>query len=241
MIRNKREQILKIKIEKLNIKYGGDTILKEFDLTVNEGEFVTVLGRSGSGKTTLLNTIAGTIKPESGTVSVDGKEVLGITSHVAYMPKDDLLLPWKNIYDNVTLYARINPGHAVSRDDTLRSLDDFGLKGYEFRYPAELSGGMRQRAAFLRTSLCGADILLLDEPFASLDIITRKDMQKWLLRMKSHLGRTVLMVTHDVDEALLLSDRIIVIGGRPAVIKREYLPGHKKSADELKGEIWEIL
>jgi len=231
-----------IEIEKLSIKYGGDVILKDFDLSVNEGEFVTVLGRSGSGKTTLLNTIAGTVRQNSGIVTVNGKRVDGISSHVAYMPQDDLLLPWKNVFNNVTLYGKVNSGAAISRDNVLTELDAFGLRGYEDKFPGELSGGMRQRAAFLRTAMCGAaDTLLLDEPFASLDIITRKEMQEWLLKMKNRLGRTVLMVTHDVDEAMVLSDRIIVLAGKPAVIKREFKISDGESIKDFKDMIWGIL
>lgn len=213
----------KIKIENLVIQFNGTPILSDFDLSVREGEFVTVLGHSGSGKTTLLNIIAGALKPDQGSVLVDQKPVEGISDHVAYMPQDDLLLPWKNILDNVTLYGRINGNQAQASKEALANMDAFGLQGYEYRYPHQLSGGMRQRAAFLRTSLCGADTLLLDEPFASLDVITRGEMQKWLFKMKSRLNKTVLLVSHDIDEALLLSDRIIVISGQPSSIREEII------------------
>ncbi len=232
---------MKIKIEKLNIRFDGEMILEDFHLDVEEKEFVTILGRSGSGKTTLLNTISGTVIPDEGVVLADGKKVTGISSHVAYMPQDDLLLPWKNVLDNVTLYGRINGEKKDARHVAEKEMEAFGLRGYEKKYPNELSGGMRQRAAFLRTALCGAETLLLDEPFASLDIMTRKDMQKWLLKMKSRLNRTVLLVTHDIDEALFLSDRVIVISGRPAAIETEFVLDGSKTQAEIKGEIWEIL
>lgn len=224
---------MKIKIENLIIQFNKTPILRDFNLSVNDGEFVTVLGHSGSGKTTLLNIISGTVKADRGVILVDDNLVEGISDHVAYMPQDDLLLPWKNILDNVTLYGRINGNRDKAREEALANMDVFGLKGYERSYPYELSGGMRQRAAFLRTSLCGADTLLLDEPFASLDVITRREMQKWLFEMKSRLNKTVLMVTHDIDEALLLSDRIIVIAGRPASIQTEVLID-----EEYRDEQW---
>lgn len=214
---------MKIDIKNLIIQFDKKTILKDFNLSVNAGEFVTVLGHSGSGKTTLLNIISGTVKPDGGVVLVDGKKVDGISNHVAYMPQDDLLLPWKNVLDNVILYSRINGNREEANSEALANMDAFGLKGYEHSYPYELSGGMRQRAAFLRTSLCGADTMLLDEPFASLDVMTRKEMQKWLLGMRESLNRTILMVTHDIDEAIYLSDRIVVLAETPASIKKEII------------------
>lgn len=212
---------MKIEITNLHIEFNNKSVLTEFDLAVKEGEFVTVLGHSGSGKTTLLNIIAGTVKPDKGAVSIDGDLVTKISDHVAYMPQDDLLLPWKNIIDNVTLYAKINGDLSKAREEALGQMEVFGLAGYETKYPRELSGGMRQRAAFLRTSMCKADIMLLDEPFASLDVITRAEMQNWLLDMRTKLNKTILMVTHDIDEAMLLSDRIVVISGTPAKISKQ--------------------
>lgn len=228
--------MMKVEIENLDIQFNEKPVLTGFNLSVSAGEFVTVLGHSGSGKTTLLNIIAGTVRPDKGQVSIDGKPVIKISNHVAYMPQDDLLLPWKNILDNVTLYAKINGDLKSDQDKALAQMEVFGLKGYEYSYPIELSGGMRQRAAFLRTALCGADIMLLDEPFASLDVMTRKEMQQWLVRMRTQLEKTVLMVTHDIDEALLLSDRIIVISGNPACITKEIIVG-ETDLEEAKLQI----
>lgn len=227
---------MKIKIENLDIQFNDKPVLTGFDLSVTDGEFVTVLGHSGSGKTTLLNVISGTVPPDNGTVTIDDTPVTKISNHVAYMPQDDLLLPWKNILDNVTLYAKINGDLKNAQNKALSQMETFGLRGYEYSYPTELSGGMRQRAAFLRTALCGADIMLLDEPFASLDVMTRKEMQVWLAEMRAQLGKTVLMVTHDIDEALLLSDRIIVISGNPASITKEIII-EGANLEEAKQEI----
>lgn len=158
---------------------------------------------------------------EEGIFYVDDVQVTGVSSHFAYMPQDDLLLPWKNILDNVCLYGKLHGHINEAREKALQEFETFGLKGYERAYPFELSGGMRQRAAFLRTALCSADILLLDEPFGALDVITRNDMQDWLLKLRSELNRTMLLVTHDIEEALYLADRILILQGSPASICRE--------------------
>ena len=127
------------------------------------------------------------------------------------MPQNDLLCPWKTILENVCLYGRIHGGQEQVKKEALSQMGAFGLEGYENEYPSALSGGMRQRAAFLRTLLCRADILLLDEPFGALDVITRGEMQDWLLGVRARLNRTVLLVTHDMDEAIYLSDRILIL------------------------------
>ena len=235
---------MKINIENLSIKYDEKIILRDLNLSIKEGEFVSVLGKSGSGKTTLLNIISGTVKPDRGKVLIDENEVREITSKVAYMPQDDLLLPWKNVIDNVILYGRINGKKEEARKEALKNMEAFGLKGYEYSYPDELSGGMRQRAAFLRTALCPADTLLLDEPFASLDVLTRREMQIWFSDMKSRFNKTVLLVTHDIDEALILSDRIIVLAQRPAIVKEEFILTKNSSNfshDKIKEKIRKIL
>ena len=143
-------------------------------------------------------------------MAVDGQAIRGISEKFAYMPQNDLLFPWKTILENVCLYGRIHGSAEVMRREAKENFSLFGLDGYEDKYPAQLSGGMRQRAAFLRTALCQADILLLDEPFGALDVITRGEMQDWLLSMRKRLNRTVLLVTHDMDEAIYLSDRILI-------------------------------
>ena len=141
-----------------------------------------------------------------------------MNAHFAYMPQNDLLFPWQTILKNVCLHARLHGTEPAARARALELMPAFGLAGYENSYPRELSGGMRQRAAFLRTSLCDADVLLLDEPFGALDVISRGDMQDWLVSMRAQLKKTCLLVTHDIDEAIYLSDRILVIGGRPSCL-----------------------
>ena len=212
---------MKLEIDKLAVSFDGRTILGGLSFDVADGEFVSLLGPSGCGKSTILNVLAGIVTPEGGAVRVDGATISGTSEHFAYMPQEDLLLPWKSILDNVCLYGAIHGTKKEAAERARALFPAFGLAGYEGAYPDALSGGMRQRAAFLRTAMCQADILLLDEPFGALDVITRGDMQDWLQNMRSQLGKTTLLVTHDIDEAIYLSDRILVLNGRPASIREE--------------------
>lgn len=204
--------------------------LEDISFEVAPQEFITLIGPSGSGKSTLFNIIAGLLEPDAGSVTVGVPPQRG--SGVGYMPQRDLLLPWRRVIDNATLPLE---AAGVSRRDARAAvsghLDAFGLTGFERAYPAELSGGMRQRAALLRTVSTGSPILLLDEPFGALDAITRRQMQDWLLEVHRRLGRTVLFITHDVDEAVYLADRVIVLGPRPGHVIRELtvpLPRQRK-------------
>ena len=239
---------MKLRVEDMAISFDNRRILEHVGFHVEEGEFTALIGPSGCGKSTLLNILAGLLDCEEGTFYVDDVQVSGVSSHFAYMPQDDLLLPWTNILDNVCLYGKLHGHVKEAREQALQEFEAFGLKGYEQAYPYELSGGMRQRAAFLRTALCSADILLLDEPFGALDVITRNDMQDWLLKLRSELNRTMLLVTHDIEEALYLADRILILGGSPASICREIsLKDCKKSREwlydqgGLKKEIYQLL
>lgn len=213
---------MKLQLEGLHMHYSAQPLFENFDLHLEQREFVSIVGPSGCGKSTLLSLVSGVLPLQSGQILVDGASVVGVSSHFSLMPQDDLLLPWMTLLENVCLYASIHGGKAALREQALESLPLFGLSGYEKHYPAALSGGMRQRAAFLRTALTPADILLLDEPFASLDVITREEMQDWLLAMREQLGRTILLVTHDIDEAIYLSDRVLVLGGQPAQIQHSF-------------------
>lgn len=239
---------MKLRVQDMSIAFEGKQVLENVNLSIEEGEFVAMIGPSGCGKSTLLNIFAGLLHAQKGTFFVDEKEVSGVSSHFAYMPQNDLLLPWKTILDNVTLYGKLHGTQKEDKKKALKEFEAFGLSGYENAYPFELSGGMRQRAAFLRTALCSADIMLLDEPFGALDVITRNDMQDWLLKLRQELHRTTLLVTHDVDEALYLADRIIVLQGHPASIVKEIdLKGFHKDRDwlydqkQLRKEIRDLL
>ena len=238
----------KLETRDLTFSYEGKCVLDALNLSVGEGEFVSILGPSGCGKSTFLNILAGILAAESGEVFVDGKPVKGMSSHFAYMPQQDLLLPWKTILDNVCLYGKLHHREQQAREQAMANMATFGLAGYENSYPRELSGGMRQRAAFLRTALCQADILLLDEPFGALDVITRAEMQDWLLGMRAKLGATTVLVTHDIEEAMYLSDRILVMQGAPASFEKEIVLEQRQrdrewlfSQRELYSEIYYFL
>ena len=238
----------KLETRDLTFSYEGKCVLDALNLSVGEGEFVSILGPSGCGKSTFLNILAGILAAESGEVLVDGKPVKGMSSHFAYMPQQDLLLPWKTILDNVCLYGKLHHREQQAREQAMANMATFGLAGYENSYPRELSGGMRQRAAFLRTALCEADILLLDEPFGALDVITRAEMQDWLLGMRAKLGATTVLVTHDIEEAMYLSDRILIMQGAPASFEKEIVLEQKQrdrewlfSKRELYSEIYYFL
>ncbi len=225
---------MKLKIEDMSIRFENKKILEHVNIEVKQGEFIALVGPSGCGKSTLLNILAGVLESDGGKFYVDGDIVKGVSSHFAYMPQNDLLMPWLNILDNVTIYGKINGNHQELKQKALAEFEVFGLKGYEKAYPNELSGGMRQRAAFLRTALCSADIMLLDEPFGALDVITRNEMQDWLLKLRNELQKTTILVTHDIEEAIYLADRILVLSQNPATITREINLSHiEKSRDWL--------
>ena len=193
--------------------------LASVSVHADPGEFVTVVGTSGCGKSTLFNLIAGLEMPDAGEVRLHGRRAHGATGRVGYMPQRDLLLPWRRVMDNVTLGVEIAGGNmAATRQRATGLFPDFGLEGFADSYPHELSGGMRQRAALLRTILTGHDVLLLDEPFGALDALTRLEMQQWLLDIWERFGKTIFFISHDVDEAIILSDRIYVMSPRPATI-----------------------
>ncbi|HEX5503168.1 MAG TPA: ABC transporter ATP-binding protein, partial [Thermomicrobiales bacterium] len=177
---------------------------------------VTLIGPSGSGKSTLFNIIAGLEEPDAGTVALDGDAGARRLGRVAYMPQKDLLMPWRTVIDNVILPLEVRGvPRARARRQAAPLMSEFGLAGFERAYPAALSGGMRQRAAFLRTILAGGEALLLDEPFGALDALTRGQLQEWLLDVWQRHRRTTLFITHDVDEALFLADRVYVLTARP--------------------------
>ena len=196
-------------------------VLDGVDFAAEAGEFVSIIGPSGCGKSTLLNILAGLEEPTAGQVRLDGRTGEGRLGSVAYMPQKDLLLPWRTALDNAILALEVQGwDRAAARGRAGELLATFGLQGFEDHYPADLSGGMRQRTAFLRTILADKRLVLLDEPFGALDALTRANLQAWLLDLWGLLAVTVVLVTHDVEEALLLSDRIYVMTARPGRISR---------------------
>jgi NitT/TauT family transport system ATP-binding protein len=207
-----------IELEGVGHAFGDLRAIERVDLTARPGDVVGLVGPSGCGKSTLLELVAGLREQTAGEIAVAGEgEAERRLSHCAYMPQRDLLLPWLRAIDNASLALR-NRGlpKRVARRAAAPLFERFGLAGFESALPHELSGGMRQRVAFLRTLLAGKPVLLLDEPFAGLDAITRAEMQEWLARALADRGHTAVLVTHDVEEALYLSDRVIVLSPRPA-------------------------
>jgi ABC-type nitrate/sulfonate/bicarbonate transport system ATPase subunit len=195
---------------------GGFAALAPITLSIPQGRFVSLIGPSGCGKSTIFNIIAGLLEPTSGRVLIDGVDATGTIGRVGYMLQKDLLLPWRTVLDNVVLGMEIQsvPLRAA-RERALPLLHRYGLSGFEYLYPSSLSGGMRQRAALLRTLLFDTDVILLDEPFGALDAQTKLQMQEWLMQLWSDFGKTVLFVTH---EAIYLSDEVHVMGTRPGRI-----------------------
>jgi ABC-type nitrate/sulfonate/bicarbonate transport system ATPase subunit len=207
-----------VQVRDLSHSFGELRAIQRIDLDVGPGEVVGIVGPSGCGKTTLLELIAGLRTPDSGSVSVGGlSEPAHRLESCAYMPQRDLLLPWLSAVDNAALALRIaGASRSAARAEAGGHFERLGLSGFEGTRPGELSGGMRQRVAFLRTLMAGRPVLLLDEPFASLDAITRAEMQSWLAGVLGTDFHTVVLVTHDVEEALYLSDRVLVLSPRPA-------------------------
>jgi ABC-type nitrate/sulfonate/bicarbonate transport system ATPase subunit len=196
------------------------TAVSEISIEVSGGQFVCIIGRSGCGKTTLFNIAAGLLTPSRGSVLLDGEDVTGRAGLVAYMLQKDLLLPWRTVIENVVLGLELaGVPKRKSWPKALPLLDRYGLGGFENCFPGSLSGGMRQRAALLRTLLCERDVILLDEPFGALDAQTRIYMQEWLLGLWKDFERTVVLVTHDVDEAIFMCDRVYVLSPRPGRLK----------------------
>ena len=225
-----------VEVAGLEHRFGELDVIDRLDLTVSAGEVVGLVGPSGCGKSTLLELIAGLLEPERGTVEVDGER--GPEERLArcvYMPQRDLLLPWLSALDNAALAPR-NRGasRAVARQRAQPLFERFGLAGFESSRPAELSGGMRQRVAFLRTLLAGKPVLLLDEPFASLDAISRAEMQEWLAGALAEQPATVVLVTHDVEEALYLCDRVAVLTARPARVLETVTSPSARSVPRLE-------
>ena len=218
--------------------FGSEQIIKDINIELREGEIVSLLGHSGGGKTTLFNVIAGLSEPDSGKVKLDGEDITGSPGRVSYMLQKDLLLPYKKVGENVAMPLILkgeSKKEAVAKVDSL--FQEFGIEGAQNMYPGELSGGMRQRAALLRTYVASQGVALLDEPFSALDTITKKMLHKWFLDIMGKIDLSVFFITHDIDEAITLSDRIYVLGGTPGnVVKEIDLRGKKKEEFELTPE-----
>ena len=234
----------KIVLKNISKFFDDMEILRDINIEVKEGELVSILGPSGSGKSTIFNILTNLINSDRGEVEVNGD--------LSYMYQKDMMVPWKKVIDNIGI-PLIFKGNSKknAREEVKKHIDEFGLNGFEYKYPSQLSGGMKQRANFLKTYLTSNDIMLLDEPFGALDSITRRKIQKWLLDLTKEINSTILLITHDIEEAILLSNRIYIISEKPAIIKGEIKVNLPKERNEdivtsdkfvaIKKEVLELM
>jgi ABC-type nitrate/sulfonate/bicarbonate transport system ATPase subunit len=213
---------LQLELRGVEKRFGAVDVLADISLGVRPGEFVSILGPSGAGKSTIFKLLTGAVRADAGSVAFAGKPLERRQGAFAFMPQHDALMPWRRIIDNTTLGLEVQGmSRQAARERVTPLFAEFGLSGFEQHYPAQLSGGMRQRAALLRTVVQQRDMLLLDEPFGALDALTRAGMQRWLQAMWQRHNWTALLITHDVREAVFLSDRIYVLTARPARVLTE--------------------
>lgn len=212
----------KLEVQGVSKSFDGRGVLEDISITLRPGELVCLLGVSGGGKTTLFNIISGLLNPDKGQVFLNGEDITGKPGNISYMLQKDLLLPYRTIQDNVALPLLLRGvNKKEARKQATAHFAAFGLEGTEKQYPAQLSGGMRQRAALLRTYLFSQDVALLDEPFSALDTLTKSAIHQWYLGVMEQIKLSTLFITHDIDEAILLSDRIYLLTGRPGRITEE--------------------
>lgn len=206
----------------VTLAYEHENIIEDISIELHDNELVCLLGASGGGKTTLFNVISGLKRPDQGNVLLNGRDITGQPGHISYMLQKDLLLPYRTIEDNVALPLLIRGEKKKdARQKVGAFFQEFGLEGTQKKYPKQLSGGMRQRAALLRTYMFSKDVALLDEPFSALDTLTKSDMHRWYLDVMDKIHLSTLFITHDIDEAILLSDRIYLLTGKPGKITDE--------------------
>ncbi len=223
----------KLEVKNISKSFDGKPVLKNVSVELSQGEIVCLLGVSGGGKTTLFNIISGLLAPDSGTVMLDGKDITNLPGNVSYMLQKDLLLPYRTVEDNVALPLLLK---GIKKKEARRQVSplfsQFGLEGTQKKYPSQLSGGMRQRAALLRTYMFSKDVALLDEPFSALDTITKSSMHRWFLDVMEKIRMSTLFITHDIDEAILISDRIYLLSGSPGKITGEIIIREPKPRSE---------
>ena len=222
-----------LKASNITKSFDNEKIVDNINIELKKSEIISLLGVSGVGKTTLFNILSGLILPDNGNVLLQGEDITGRPGKISYMLQKDLLLPHKKIIDNVSLPLVIKGiKKREAREKVQPIFEQFGLEGCQNKYPCQLSGGMRQRAAFFRTYMSSCKVALLDEPFSALDTITKSNMHKWYIEMTNKLDISTIFITHDIDEAIYLSDRIYVLSGKPGVIKAEMCVKGKKPRDE---------
>ena len=216
--------MIKLEVKNISKSFDGKPVLQDISIELGRGELVCLLGVSGGGKTTLFNVISGLLQPDHGKVLLDGNDITNQPGHISYMLQKDLLLPYRTIEDNVSLPLLLKGmKKKEARLQVSPMFARFGLEGTQKQYPAQLSGGMRQRAALLRTYMFSQDVALLDEPFSALDTLTKSSIHKWYLDVMEKIQLSTLFITHDIDEAILLSDRIYLLSGSPGKITGEII------------------
>lgn len=209
-------------VEHISKAFEEQKVLQDISMELHKGELVSILGVSGVGKTTLFHVIAGLKNPDVGDVRLAGESIVGKPGAISYMLQKDLLLPHRTVLDNVILPLLLQgQKKSTAREQAEPYFEQFGLVGCQNKYPAQLSGGMKQRAALLRTYLFAKDVVLLDEPFSALDMLTKQNMHAWYLEMMEKLELSTLLITHDIEEAIMLSDRIYLLNGTPGTITKE--------------------
>ena len=213
-----------LKVSGITFAYEETPVLKDVNVELHEHELVSILGASGCGKTTLFHIISGLHKPRQGKVTLNGKDITGCPGQISYMMQKDLLLSYRTIEDNVSLPLVLKgESKRKAREKVSIYFEEFGLEGTQRKYPRQLSGGMRQRAALLRTYMFSRDVALLDEPFSALDTLTKSEMHRWYLDVMDKIHLSTLFSTHDIDEAILLSDRIYLLTGKPGRVTEEIM------------------
>lgn len=221
---------MSLQLERISFSFQDKRVLHDVSFDVNRGEFVAIIGPSGSGKSTLLHVIGGLLNPNCGAVFLNGKDVTNKTGNISYMPQEASLFPWRTVLENTLLGQELTG--EVHKERAKQLLEKANLGHVMDAYPYELSGGMKQRVAFIRSLLCPQPIICLDEPFSALDAFTRLDMQKWLLNIWEEHERSVLFVTHDLEEAIFLADKIVVLSTNPATVKKVVHVPFQRPRDE---------
>jgi ABC-type nitrate/sulfonate/bicarbonate transport system ATPase subunit len=224
-----------LEAKQITHRYDTETIIEDISFQLKQKEIIGLLGVSGVGKTTLFQALSGLLKPTKGSIYLNGEEITGQAGRVSYMLQKDMLLPYRTIEDNVALPLLIQGmKKKEARELAGKEFAIFGLEGTQKKYPSQLSGGMRQRAALLRTYMFSNEVALLDEPFSALDAITKSEMHTWYLDIMSKIRLSTIFITHDIDEAIMLSDRIFIMAGRPGkIIKEIQVPEKKPRSQEF--------
>ncbi len=217
-----------LKFCNVNFKYENDSnlLVENLNFHVDKGDFISIIGPSGCGKSSIFRLISGLEHTSSGNIFINENNINNLKGYIGYMPQRDLLIPWRNILENASLPLEVRGENSKqAKKEAEEFLETFGLGSYKYKYPKDLSGGMKQRVSFIRTLLTGSEIMLLDEPFSALDAITKISMQEWLLTQWSTFKKTILFITHDVEEALFLSSKVFVISEKPITkLKKVIVP-----------------